>query len=58
MNTNKIDALAAMDAAIARNLERGAAKGSPSDKDMREARAAVAELVAAAQDFAWVIDNA
>ena len=46
MNTNKIDVLAVVDAAIARNLERGAAKGSPSDKGLREARADVAEMIA------------
>lgn len=43
--TRNIDVLAVMDRAIARNIERGAVKGSPSDRDMREARTAVAKLI-------------
>ena len=42
-----IDVLAVMDRTIARNIDRGAAKGSPSDRDLRAARNAVAELIEA-----------
>lgn len=50
MNTN-VDVLAVMDRAITRNIDKGAAKGSPSDKELREARAAVAELIEAAESL-------
>lgn len=43
----KIDVLSALDSAISRNIERGAAKGSPSDRDLRKARAAVANIIEA-----------
>lgn len=41
-----VDVLAALDQAIERNIERGAAKGSPSDRSLREVRAVVADLIA------------
>lgn len=44
-----VDVLGALDQAIERNIERGAAKGSPSDRSLREARAAVSALIGVAQ---------
>lgn len=43
-----VDVLAVMDRAIAADPHRG----------MQEARAAVAELIEAARDYDWVIENA
>lgn len=48
--TAPVDVLVALDRAISRNLERGAAKGSPSDKELRSARAVVAALIAACDE--------
>lgn len=41
------DALTALDNALKRAITRGAAKGSPSYKELREVRAAFAELIEA-----------
>lgn len=46
-----VDVRAALDQAIERNIERGAAKGSPSDRSLREARAAIAELIEADKEY-------
>ena len=43
--------LAVWDRAIERNLQRGAAKGSPSDKELRAALATAAELIAAGREY-------
>lgn len=50
------DALALIDRAIERNLARGAAKGSPSDLELRELREVAKGLVEALQQSQqWIM---